>query len=252
VIDLAVVERFGLLLVRPAMVVMVAPGVGGQHIPPLIKVGLTVLLALGLLPAVAVPRALPEVSLALVVAREMAIGLSLAFVLRALIVGAEFAGHLSGQQIGFSYGATIDPQSGVRNNMLAMLYGGLATLGFLAIDGHHALLRALAQSYAGLPIGVGHLDPSLVGSVRDIFALVFIVGARLAAPIVIVLLIVELAVGLISRASPALSFMVIGYPIRIIVGLMLLAALIGTVPAVTNSLLEAVLVTGANTARAFR
>jgi flagellar biosynthetic protein FliR len=88
--------------------------------------------------------------------------------------------------------------------------------------------------------------------VRDIFALVFIVGARLAAPIVIVLLIVELAVGLISRASPALSFMVIGYPIRIIVGLMLLAALIGTVPAVTNSLLEAVLVTGANTARAFR
>ncbi len=66
------------------------------------------------------------------------------------------------------------------------------------------------------------------------------------------LLVVELAVGLISRTSPALSFMVIGYPIRIIVGLTLLAALVGTVPAVTNSLLEAVLMTGANTARAFR
>ena len=84
------------------------------------------------------PRALPEVSLALVIAREVAIGLSLAFVLRALIAGAEFAGHLSGQQIGFNYGATIDPQSGVRNNMLATLYGSLATLGFLAINGHHA------------------------------------------------------------------------------------------------------------------
>jgi len=57
---------------------------------------------------------------------------------------------------------------------------------------------------------------------------------------------------LISRSSPALSFMVIGYPIRIIVGLMLLAALVGTVPAVTNSLLGSVLMTGANTARAFR
>jgi flagellar biosynthesis protein FliR len=251
-IDLAVIERFALLVVRPGAVVMVAPGFAGTHIPVPVKIGLTALIALGLLPSVAVPRELPEVSLALVIAREAAIGLSLAFVLRALIAGAEFAGHLSGQQIGFSYGATIDPQSGVSNNMLATLYGSLATLGFLAIDGHHALLRALAESYAGLPIGVGHLNASIVQSVRDIFALVFIVGARLAAPIVVVLLIVELAVGLISRTAPSLSFMVIGYPIRIIVGLMLLAALIGTIPAVTNSLLDSVLMTGANMARAFR
>jgi flagellar biosynthesis protein FliR len=252
VIDLAVVERFALLVVRPGAVMMIAPGFAGTHIPMPVKVGLTVLIAIGLLPSVVVPRALPEVSLALVIAREVAIGFSLAFVLRALIAGAEFAGHLSGQQIGFNYGATIDPQSGVRNNMLATLYGSLATLGFLAINGHHQLLRALAESYAGLPIGVGHLNASIVQSVNDIFALVFILGVRLAAPIVVVLLLVELAVGLISRSSPALSFMVIGYPIRIIVGIMLLAALIGTIPAVTNSLLGSVLMTGANTARAFR
>jgi flagellar biosynthetic protein FliR len=251
-IDLAIVERFALLMVRPGMLVLIAPGIGGQHIPAMVKVALTAFIALGLLPSVAVPRELPELSMALVIGREAAIGLSLAIVLRALIVAAEFAGHLSGQQIGFSYGATIDPQSGVRNNMLAILYGSLATLGFLAINGHHALLRALAESYAGLPIGIGHLSASLVGSVRDIFALVFIVGARLAAPIIVVLLIVELAVGLIARSSPALSFMVIGYPIRIIVGLMLLAALVGTVPAVTNSLLDNVLTTGARTAQAFR
>jgi flagellar biosynthetic protein FliR len=252
VIDLAVVERFALLLVRPGMLVLIAPGIGGQHIPAPVKIALTALIALGLLPSVTVPRELPEMALALVVAREAAIGLSLAIVLRALIAGAEFAGHLSGQQIGFNYGATIDPQSGVRNNMLAILYGSLATLGFFAINGHHALLRALAQSYAALPIGIGHLAPSLLTSIREIFALVFIVGLRLAAPIVIVLLVVELAVGLISRASPSLSFMVIGYPIRIILGLTLLAALVGTVPAVTNSLLDSVLITAANTARAFR
>jgi flagellar biosynthetic protein FliR len=217
-----------------------------------VKVGLAVLLAIGLLPAVAVPNELPDLSLALVVAREVAIGLSLAFVLRALIVAAEFAGHLSGQQIGFSYGATIDPQSGVRNNMLAILYGSLATLGFLLINGHHALLRALAESYSGLPIGIGHLNASIVRAVGDIFALVFIVGVRLAAPIVIVLLIVELAVGLISRTVPSLSYIVIGYPIRLLLGMLLLAALIGTIPAVTNSMLDSVLVTAAATARAFR
>jgi flagellar biosynthetic protein FliR len=250
--DLSVLERFAMLIVRPGMLVMLTPGLGGAQIPVQVKVGLTVLLGIGLLPSVDVPRGLGELGLSVVIAREVVIGLSLAFAVRALIAAAEFAGHLSGQQIGFSYGATIDPQSGVRNNMLATLYGLLATLGFLAIDGHHAVLRALAASYAGLPIGGGRVDASIVTSVRDILALVFVVGVRLAAPVIVVLLVVELAVGLISRASPALNFMVIGYPLRLMVGLVLLAALIPTVPAVTNSLLDSVLMTGAALARAFR
>lgn len=250
--ELAVLERFGLLLVRPGMLVALTPALGGAHLPVAVKIGLTVLIAIGLLPSVGVPRGLPELTLSVVVAREAVIGLSIGFAVRALIAGAEFAGHLSGQQIGFSYGATIDPQSGVRNNMLATLYGSLATLGFLAINGHHAVLRALAQSYGALPMGAGQLDASIVSSVRDILGLVFIVGVRLAAPVIVTMLIVELVVGLISRASPALNFMVIGYPLRLIVGLALLAAIVGTIPAVTNSLIDTVTLTGATLARAFR
>lgn len=250
--ELAVLERFGMLLVRPGMLIAFAPALGGAHIPAPVKVGLTVLLSIGLLPAVDVPLGLPELTLSMVIAREAIIGLSIGFALRALIAGAEFAGHLSGQQIGFSYGATIDPQSGVRNNMLAILYSSLATLGFLAINGHHAVLRALAQSYTALPIGGGQLNASIVSSVRDILGLVFIVGLRLAAPVIIVLLIVEVIVGLISRASPALNYMVIGYPIRLIVGLTLLAALVPVIPAVTNSLVDTALMTGAQLALAFR
>jgi len=252
VIDLSVMERFGILLVRPGMLIALAPALGGAHIPVPVKVGLTVLVCVGLLPSVNVPVNLPELTMSVAVAREAIIGMSLGFALRALIAGAEFAGHLSGQQIGFSYGATIDPQSGVRNNMLATLYGSLATLGFLAINGHHMVLRALAQSYGALPIGGGHLDASIVSAVRDILALVFVVAIRLAAPIIVVLLVVELVIGLISRASPALNYMVIGYPVRLIVGLTLLAALVPVIPAVTNSLMESVLMSGAHLARAFR
>jgi flagellar biosynthesis protein FliR len=250
--ELAVLERFGLLLVRPGMLIAVAPALGGAHLPSVVKIGLTVLIAIGLLPSVAVPHNLPELTMSVVVAREAVIGFSLAFALKALVAGAEFAGHLSGQQIGFNYAATIDPQTGARNNMLATLYSSLATLGFLAINGHHAVLRALAASYSGLPIGAGHVDASVVSSVRDILGLVFVVAARLAAPVIVVMLIVEVVLGLISRTSPALSFMVIGYPVRLLVGLALLAALVPVIPAVTNSLLESVLLTGAHMARAFR
>jgi flagellar biosynthetic protein FliR len=246
------IARFAVLLIRPGALVFMAPGLGGQYTTSATKIGLTVLLALALIPVAHVPDDFGDVALTLVIFREMAIGLGLAFAVRALIAGAEFAGHLSGFQIGFSYGATIDPQSGVRNNMLAMLYGSLATLAFLAINGHHMLLRAMAVSYQGLPIGVGHIDASILSAVKQTFALVFTVAVRLAAPIVVVLMIVELAVGLISRTAPSLSATVIGYPVRIIIGLFVLAVLIPTIPAVTTSLLDGVMELSLRFAAAFK
>jgi len=250
--DFSVVARFALLLVRPGMVISVAPGIGGAFIPARVRVGLTVLIALGLLPSVAVPQGAATLPLLVVIAREVCIGLSLAFAMRLLIAGAEFAGHLAGAQMGFSYGATVDPQSGVRSTMLATLYGSLATLAFLGINGHHMLLRALTASYQGVPIGAGQINPSILKTVSEMLGLVFIIGARLAAPIIIVLLLVELAIGLISRSQPALTFMVIGYPIRIVVGLFLIGVLLPTVPSVTSSLIESSLMMGARLAAAFR
>jgi len=251
-IDVSPLAHFALLLVRPGMLLMLAPGIGGASVPSPAKVALTVLTALVLFPSVAIPRGDGNAILTAIIAREVVIGLSIAFVIRALVAGAEFAGHLSGYQIGFSYGATIDPQNGVQNTAVAALYGMLATLGFLAINGHHMLLRALAASYTGLPIGMGQVNASILTSVRDILGLVFTVGVRLAAPIVIVLLIVEVAVGLVSRTSPSLNFLIVGYPLRLVVGLVVLAAVVGTIPAVTNALVESVLMLAARTAAAFR
>ena len=149
-------------------------------------------------------------------------------------------------------GRTIDPASGVRSTVFVSLYGALATLTFLGVNGHHAVLRALAASYAGVPIDGGHVNASLVGSVRDILGMVFVVGLRLAAPVLIVLLIVELGIGLISRAAPSLSFMVIGYPVRIAVGLFVVATFIYTVPAVTASMIEGAILLAGRTAGALR
>jgi flagellar biosynthetic protein FliR len=249
--DLSPVLRFGLLLLRPGIVVMLAPGLGGRQIPTMVKIGLTVMIAIALVPSVTLP-AIGNASLTLIILRELAVGLSLVFATQALVAGVEFAGHLASYQIGFSYGATIDPISGVRSTMLVSLYGMLATLVFLGVNGHHALLRALVMSYDGVPIGAVRVNESLVTSVRELLAMVFVVGLRLAAPVLIVLLIVELTIGLISRTSPSLSFQVIGYPLRIVIGLFLIGTLIYTVPAVTRSMLETALMIGGRTATAFR
>lgn len=251
-IDLTAVVRLGLLLVRPGMLVLLAPGLGGAFVTPFLKVAITVLLALTLAPAVAVPEAASDVSLTLMVARELTIGLALGLAVRALVAAAEFGGHLGGYQIGFSYAATIDPASGVRNSVVTSLYGLLAVLTFLGVNGHHQVVRALAASYARFPIGAGHVDDSVVVGVREVLGLVFSVGVRLAAPLVLVLLLVELAVGLVSRSAPSLNFMIIGYPIRLLVGLMVLAVVVTTVPGVISGTIERAIGLGLALAAAFR
>ncbi len=250
--DLSVVIRFGLLLVRPGMLVMVAPALGGTFAPTPVKVAITVLLAVVLAPTVAVPALTSDVSLTLIIAREIVIGLSLGLAVRALISAAELGGHLGGYQLGFSYAATIDPVSGVRNSVITSLYGLLAMLAFFAVNGHHQILRAMVASYEGLPIGGGQVGESILTGVREMLGLIFTVGVRLAAPLVLVLLLVELAVGLVSRSAPSLNFMVVGYPVRLLVGLFVLAVTIGTVPQVIASVVERTIELGLSLAAAFR
>jgi flagellar biosynthesis protein FliR len=187
-----------------------------------------------------------------VIAREVAIGLAIGLTLRALITAIEFAGHLSGHQMGLTYAATIDPANGVRNTTVTSLFGMIATLTLFAIDGHHTILRALSASYNGLPIGVGGVNASLLTGVRETLALVFVTGARLAAPIVVVLLIVEVVIGFISRVTPALSFMVIGYPVRMIVGLFVLGLVVAAVPGVVTGLTDRTMRLALETAGAFK
>jgi flagellar biosynthetic protein FliR len=185
---------------------------------------------------VALPGELGIAALTVVLAREAAIGFALALSVRVLMAGAELAGQLAGHQIGFAYAATIDPQTGARNNVVVALYSSLTLLTFLGVNGHHALLRALAESYQAMPIGLGHVDPSLAKTVASLLGFLFVFGTQVAAPIVIALLVTEVALGLVSRVAPSLHLMMLGLPIRVLAGLIALAAAIGVVPSMVSRL----------------
>jgi flagellar biosynthetic protein FliR len=205
-----------------------------------------------LAPLVTVPASVPAPALTALMAREAAIGLALALAIRALVFGAELAGHLTGYQLGLSTGSLIDPQTGVRNTIFALLYANLTIIVMFATNAHHALIRALVESYAALPIGLGGLDASLAASVADLLGLVFVLGVRIAAPVVVVLLIVELALGVVARVAPALNVMMSGAPLRLAVGLLVAAATVTALPAIVTRYVPEVLALAAATARAFR
>lgn len=228
--DFGLLVRVGLLFARPGMLVMTAPVFGGHFAPNHVRIGLALLITLILMPVVDVPNVVSLTELGLILGRELAIGLAFSLALRALVAGAELGGHLTGSQLMLSYGSTIDPQGGARSTVIAVLYGNLTLLTFFAVNGHHALLRGLTTSYAALPIGLGSVDESLVRGVMQLLGVVFVFGVRLAAPIIVVMMIVELGTALISRAAPAISLQIIGAPIRIIVGLLAVSATVGLVP----------------------
>lgn len=243
---------FGVLLARPAMVVAAAPPFGGTFAPPHVRIGLAVLLAFTMVSTTSVPSIGSSVAIVLLIAREMAIGLAIGLAVRAVLAGAEMAGHLTATQLGLTYGAVVDPQSGVRNNILAALYGNLALMTFFAIDGHHAVVRALASSYARLPIGAGGVDQSLVGGVTQMLGLVFVMGVRFAMPVIIVLLVVELAMGLISRSAPTLNLLVVAAPVRVLIGLSVMAAVVPAAPSVVRRFSGLAMEIGTALAGAFR
>ncbi|HUK35850.1 MAG TPA: flagellar biosynthetic protein FliR [Vicinamibacterales bacterium] len=251
-IDVAPLARFGLLLVRPGMLIVAAPPFGGTFAPAQVKIGLTVLIALALAPVVPVPMPGPAAALSLVVVREVAIGLALALAIRALVAAAELAGQLAGFQMGLSYGATVDPQSGVRNTLLATLYSELTVFTLLLANVHHTCVRAIARSYAALPIGVGTVDGSMPQIVVRLLGVIFTIGARLATPIVAVVLVAEIALGLLARSAPSLNLMVASPSVRVLVGLVALAVLAPSVISVTAGLADGVIRLGIDAMQAFR
>jgi flagellar biosynthetic protein FliR len=252
VIETAAIAKFGLLVVRPGMLVISTPVFGGAHIPAQVRIGLGLMLAIVIAPVVPTPQSVGTIGLLVMVAGEVLVGMALGLGVAIVVAAAELAGHLAGFQIGFSYAAVVDPQSGVRNNVVAALYGNLAMFTFLGINGHHNLVRALVASYEALPIGAVGVSGPIGPIVAHMLGLVLVTGTRLAAPVVTALLLVEIVMGLIARAAPQLNLLVVGTPVRLLIGMLALSAGIQVVPGVVSGATTPALEAAIRLMRAFQ
>jgi flagellar biosynthetic protein FliR len=246
--DLSPVLLFAMATIRPSLLVVGTPLFGASFAPPVLRIGLIVVLAAFMAPVAGLPRSVDAGMLLTVAIREVLIGFALGMSVRLIVAGAELGGHLTGFQMGLSYSALVDPQSGVRNNVLAAMYGSMTMLILLLTNGHHDLLRALASSYEALPIGGGAVSAGLWELVARMFGMMFTLGVRLAAPVVVTLLLVEVALGVMARVAPTLNLMVTAAPIRLLVGWMALALTIRVLPDILTRAFPQALTLGARAA----
>ena len=202
-----------------------APLFGNKAVPASVKVSLGVMLAAIVAPAVPALPATDPMSLAglLILAQEMLIGLAMGFSIRIIFAAVEMAGEISSLTMGLGFATFFDPNTQGRSSAISQFLALVATLGFLSVNAHLVLLSALVESFSSLPVSATPIYSGGFKQLADWGGRIFSTGVQLSLPIVAALLITNVALGILTRAAPALNLFGIGFPITLGVGLLVVA-----------------------------
>ena len=208
---------------RILALVSAAPVLSLRAVPTRARIGLSVVLAATIAPSVSAPLNVDLASWTGVgfIAQEIAVGLVIGFAARLVFAAFDLAGEIIGLQMGLSFAGFFDPGGGT-GNAVGSFMNTMATLLFLALNGPLLLVAATLRSFTTLPVGrvpfdfANRLDPVALGA--EVFAL----GLLIALPFLALILFVNILLGVMSRVAPQLSLFSIGFPVTILVGMVLL------------------------------
>lgn len=214
-----------LVFVRVLGIFTAAPVLGHVRVPAQVKVGIAAMITLVVTPLVAAPA--PETAthillFAVAVMKEAAVGLTLGFVAMMAFVAIQLAGEASDMQIGFGLANVADPLLGTRTSLLGQFQYTVATLLFLVLNGHHFLVAALVKSFSLVPVGALEYHPDMTGSILKILAGLFMLGLSIGAPVMLAVFLTDLALGLLGRTVPQMNLLLVGFPVKIAVGVSML------------------------------
>lgn len=207
--------------VRMLALVSTAPVFGEPGVSRTLKVAIALLLAVALAPTLAPMPQVPVVSAGgvWIVIQQVLIGAAMGFTMRLVFAAVLAAGEYIGLQMGLSFASFFDPMAGGATMVIARFMHMLAVLIFLAFDGHLLMVAALAESFQTLPVADAPLAAQgwmlLVQSGAQIFAH----GLMLSLPLVTALLTLNLAMGILNRASPQFSIFAVGFPLTLLAGI---------------------------------
>ena len=218
------VVAFFLVLARLSPLFVLAPLFSSQMVPPRVKGIVAVALAVGLSPIVAADATVnPTVwELAGLVGKEMLVGAAFAFTLGALFAAMSVAGTFIDTLIGFSFGAIVDPITGTQSAVISQLYGLIAVMIFIAIGGDSWVIQGLATTYDIVPLDAVPALGEMIKGVQHAFSQIFVAAIQVAGPIILALILTDAAFGIVSRVVPQLNVFSVGFPAKVVVGVMLM------------------------------
>jgi flagellar biosynthesis protein FliR len=220
------VVAFMLTLARIAPLFVIAPMFSSRMIPARARGVAAVAIAVGLSPLAAKDTkiATDAMSIGGLVVKEILIGLAFAFTIQALFAAVSAAGSLLDTAIGFSFGALLDPMNNQQSGILSQVYSLIGVMVFVVIGGDAWVIRGLAETYHVVPLDRMPALGALVGGVQNAFAHLLLSAIEVAAPVLLAVIITDVAFGLVSRVMPQLNVFAVGFPAKILIGFLLIGA----------------------------
>ena len=211
-------------LTRILALMTTAPLLGNQKVPVAVKIGLAVLITAAVAPNIDALPAIDPASGAglLVLVNQLLIGMAMGFAMQLVFTAVEMAGEFIAMQMGLGFAVFYDPQSAGQTPVIGQFLGLLATLVFLAINGHLLMVTVMAESFTALPVAGTALSAFGWNTVASFGAKIFLAALLMSLPIIVTLLAVNLALGVLTRSAPQLNIFAIGFPITLTVGMGLL------------------------------
>jgi len=238
--DLGQVAAFFLVFLRAAAFMLSGPLFAVKGVPPLLKAGFSLALAVVIFPVLELKAPLPGGAwgYGLAAISETGVGLLLGAAVTMLLNSIRMAGQFIDFQIGYSMAFLMDPMNGAQSTLLAQFLYLLSLLFFLLMDGHHTLIMALAKSYELVPLSAASFSGSAAPVLLKIFSGAFTIALQVGAPVLAVLLVSDLALGFLARTVPQINVFLTGFPIKIAAGLLTLSFLIPLLGNVLRVLLD--------------
>jgi flagellar biosynthetic protein FliR len=216
------VGSFLLPLFRITAFLMFMPIIGTQLVSARVRLYLALAICLVIMPTLPPMPAVDAISLQafIWIAQEILIGVMLAFVLQLLFQVFALAGQIVAMQMGLGFASMVDPANGISVPVIGQVFMILVTLLFLAMNAHLVVFEVLAESFFTLPVGGGFLVDNYWVIANK---LGWVLGSALllVLPAITALLVVNLAFGVMTRAAPQLNIFSIGFPLTLVLGLVI-------------------------------
>lgn len=233
-------EFYLLVLIRISSFVMVAPFFSLQAIPTNWKFAISLVLS------IVVIQSVPAVSLeytgiigfSALIIKECAIGLILGYMCNICMYIVTFAGQLIDMEMGLSMASMFDPLTSVQVSVTGNMYSYLVMLVMMATNMHHYVVRAILETFSFFTVGQAVFSGDLMQMAIDFMVNYFVIGFRIVLPIFASMLVINVVLGVLSRATPQMNMFVVGIQIKVLVGILLLLIVVSMIPTVTDFIFQ--------------
>jgi flagellar biosynthesis protein FliR len=228
-----------LIFVRVISLFITAPIFSHSVIPVQIKICIAAFFALAIFPLL--KGQLPKMNLDLLSFSiagllEVMVGLTIGFASSILFYGFQMAGEFIGFDIGLNVATIFDPEIGT-SGVTSEFFYYMSLLFFLILNGHYFIVESVKISYESIPINSFMISETFYKKFFEICVSIFIVAIKISAPVMVTLFLTNIALGILSRVVPQMNIFMVGFPLKIAAGMIIISIIIPFIMVVFKKLL---------------